>query len=261
MPFTVFVIGPAGAGKSTFVANFAEWMRGEAAPLQLLNLDPAAEYLPYIPDVDVREYIVAKDLMDRYSLGPNGAIIAAIDLTLNYVDRIQRSIEVDEGYVIVDTPGQMEIFAFRHTGENIIRELCVDGCAVVFLMDSVLSTTPASFISQLFLAASALYRLKLPQVNVLNKIDLLAAEEINRIGMWCESVDRLLEDLEAESRGAERLLSRGLLSAVSDFLGSFRVHLVSSKLMRGFEGIYTDLQAVYRGGEDFEMPGYLRETG
>ncbi|MCC6049604.1 MAG: ATP/GTP-binding protein [Thermofilum sp.] len=259
--FTLFVVGPAGSGKSSFVAAFAEWLDSYEIPYLTVNLDPAAEYTPYTPDVDVRAYVTAREVMDEYRLGPNGAIIASVDLMLNFVGNLKEEIEesASEGYVIFDTPGQMEIFAFRKTGVAIVKELAGERAGIAFVVDAALSKSPSAFVSQIFLASSVHYRFKMPQLNVFNKVDLLNEEELETMVNWVRDPSVLLEDLEKELAGEERVMARGLLESVRSFLESFSVYFASCKMRRGLDSVYAELQRLYRAGEDFEIPEYLRE--
>jgi len=261
MIFTLFVMGPAGSGKSTFVASFSAWLESYEIPYLTVNLDPAAEYIPYVPDIDVREYITAREVMEKYRLGPNGAIVASVDLMLSFIPALKEEIQesASEGYVLFDTPGQMEIFAFRRTGVEIVKELVGERGGLLFIVDSALATSPSTFASQIFLASSVYYRFKLPQLNVFNKTDLLQELELRKMLDWVRDPDLLLSELEEEVGGEERLLVRGLLDAVKGFLESFSVYFISAKISKGLEDIYADLQKIYRGGEDFELPEYLKE--
>lgn len=258
--FTLFVVGPAGSGKSTFVAAFADWLDSNEIPYTTVNLDPAAEYTPYVPDVDVRAYVTARQVMEEYELGPNGAIIASVDLMLNYISALREEIEesASGGYVLVDTPGQMEVFAFRRSGAEVVRELAGEKCGVAFMVDAAVSKSPSSFASQLFLASSVYYRFKMPQLNLFNKTDLLSEEELREMLEWVRSPQVLLNELERELAGEERLVMMGLLEAIREFAESFSTYFVSSKLSRGFGDVYAELQRIFRGGEDFEVPEYLR---
>lgn len=261
MIFTLFVMGPAGSGKSSFVAAFSSWLEAYEIPYLTVNLDPAAEYTPYTPDVDVRAYVSARQVMEEYRLGPNGAIVASVDLMMSLIPAFKEEIHecAAEGYVLFDTPGQMEIFAFRRTGAEIVRELASERAGIVFVVDSALAVSPSSFASQIFLASSVYYRFKLPQFNVFNKVDLLHAEELERMVNWVKSPGALLSELERELSGEERLVIEGLLDAVKGFLESFSIYFVSAKTALGLDSVYADLQKVYRGGEDFELPEHLRE--
>ena len=76
--------------------------------------NPAVSELPYLPDVDIRDHIDINNIIETYGLGPNGAIIMAHDLISTKIQDIQ--LEVDElnpDYILIDTPGQIELFAYR----------------------------------------------------------------------------------------------------------------------------------------------------
>ena len=70
--------------------------------------------MPYKPDVDVRDYIDIRTLMETYNLGPNGSLVMASDMIATRLDDIQTEVDsLNPDYVIIDTPGQIELFAFR----------------------------------------------------------------------------------------------------------------------------------------------------
>ena len=74
MRSALIFLGPAGAGKSTLISAYAKWLSNiEGAEVLKVNQDPAAEYLPYEPDFDVRSIINTRDIALKYGLGPNGA--------------------------------------------------------------------------------------------------------------------------------------------------------------------------------------------
>jgi len=80
--------------------------------VSFINLDPGVEELPYTPQIDVREYVNVRDVMRRYGLGPNGALIKSIDMLLQYKDLIKEKIgEMDADYIMVDTRGRWSFFS------------------------------------------------------------------------------------------------------------------------------------------------------
>ncbi len=248
-PFIVFVIGPAGTGKTTFVSSFGDFVEAQGVAVTRVNLDPAAEHLPYVPDVDIREHVFARRVMEEKGLGPNGAIIASVDMILEHLREIEESIS-KEGYILVDTPGQMEVFVFRRSGVEIARRLTRDRrAAVVFIHDVLLALSPSSFISQAFLAAASYYRLKMPFLNVFNKIDLVEPEQLDMVKAWIESIEALKVSLEEEVAGEIRLLNMNLLRALSDFIFSFSAFYVSSARMLGLDAVFAALQRLYTGGD------------
>jgi len=250
-PFLVFILGPAGTGKTTFASSFGDFVEAQRVPVIRVNLDPAVENLPYVPDIDVREYVFARKVMEEYGLGPNGSIIASIDLLLEHIDEINERIDDEgEGYILIDTPGQMEVFVFRRSGEEIAKKLIKDKrAAAVFIHDILLALSPSSFISQTFLAAATYYRIKIPFLNLFNKIDLVERNQLERVQEWVSDNLSLLSALESEVSGSVRLLSLDLARALSDFFSIFSLYFVSSTKMRGFNDVFAELQRIYTGGD------------
>jgi GTPase SAR1 family protein len=74
MPFGQLVIGPPGSGKTTYCHGMLQFLQGLKRRVVLVNLDPANDVLPYIPDVDVRDLVSLDAVMDEFKLGPNGGL-------------------------------------------------------------------------------------------------------------------------------------------------------------------------------------------
>ena len=141
-------LGTAGSGKSSMVYGAKNWFVEHGANVLTANLDPGAEKLPYVPDVDIRDCIQLDEVMDRYSLGPNGAMIVASDLIAEDFTEILEEIEgYTPDYLMVDTPGQLELFVFRASGIFIVEALSGEETIASFLVDPFLTQTPSSFTS------------------------------------------------------------------------------------------------------------------
>src|ERR671923_3008825 len=183
----IFITGTAGSGKSLLTSRLLQWYRDNSAYPVSLNLDPGAASLPYDPDVDVRNYIDIATLMESYDLGPNGSLIMANDMIATKMDEIQREIdELNPDYVIVDTPGQIELFAFRASGPYFVSNLQADSKVTVFAFDGTLVSSPMNYISISLLSSSVNLRLNAAQVNVLTKSDLII-EKLEDILAWSGS--------------------------------------------------------------------------
>jgi hypothetical protein len=250
------VVGPAGSGKSYLVDALSDWLEANEVSVARVNLDPAAEWLPYAPDVDVRDYVDARTVMQKYKLGPNGALVASIDMLVDHVDNIRSEIEATKmNYVLIDTPGQMELFAFRDTGPYILRELVYGNKSViVFLVDAVLVSNPRSLASSLFLALSTRLRMGLPQVNVVSKADLLQPEQMERIEEELNNPEILYSSLIA--RGVDPLVAEATIKALEALSPpessiSMPLRFVSSVSGYGLDDLYAAIQQVLAGGEDF----------
>ena len=181
----IYFIGTAGSGKSSLVGSFRGWMEELSLDCMTVNLDPGADFIPYQPDVDIRDWVHLDEVMRDHSLGPNGAQVVASDLMAINVKEWAPTIKAfDTNYALIDTPGQMELFTFRQSSNAIIEELGKEDSFLVFLSDPTLSKTPNGFVSDLLLCAITQFRFDLPILNVLSKSDLIQEEELENILNW-----------------------------------------------------------------------------
>jgi hypothetical protein len=58
-----------------------------------INLDPAVKIIPYKPFIDIRETYEYKKVMKEFKLGPNGAILTALNLYTSQPERIVDKIQ------------------------------------------------------------------------------------------------------------------------------------------------------------------------
>ena len=247
-----FIIGTAGSGKSLFTAAFSEWLKMSKQDVAVVNLDPGVLKLPYSPDVDVRNYVDAGDLMEKYELGPNGALIMAADLIADEVENITKDIEaVDADLVLVDTPGQMELFAFRASGPYIVNELTREPKAIVYLFDAVFSINPLNYVSNMFLSAAVYNRFFQPQVHLLSKCDLIPKKEVETITDWSANPRALEDSIEQKLEGTKRLFSRNMMHAINQLGLKFLLIPVSAKTNEGLINFNTTLERILTGGEKY----------
>jgi GTPase SAR1 family protein len=247
-----FIIGTAGSGKSLFTAAFSEWLKTSKQDVAVVNLDPGALKLPYSPDVDVRNYVDVGDLMEKYGLGPNGALILAADLIADEIGNIAEEIEAaNADLVLVDTPGQMELFAFRASGPYIVNELTREPKVVVYLFDAVFSVNPLNYVSNMFLSAAVYNRFFQPQVHLLSKCDLLPEKEIESIADWATNPKALEDSIEQKLEGTKRLFSRNMMHAINQLGMKFLLMPVSAKTNQGLTNVNTILERILTGGEKY----------
>lgn len=251
--FIVFIIGTAGSGKSLLTAAFSEWLRMAKQDVITVNLDPGVLTLPYTPDVDVRNYVNVTDLMETHGLGPNGALILAADLIAEEAEAISEEIEsFRSDIVLVDTPGQMELFAFRASGPYIANELTKEKAkAIVYLFDSVFSLNPLNYVANLFLSAAVYNRFFLPQIHVLSKCDVPLAEEMNRVVDWSANPKALEAAIEERLKGTKRLLSRDMMRAMYRLGLRSLLIPVSAKTNEGMVNLNAALERVLARGDKY----------
>lgn len=251
MEVFIYFIGTAGSGKSMLTNAFNEWASRHGFDSITVNLDPGAERIPYSPDVDIREWISMKEIMEKYELGPNGAQVVCADMVaLNANEVKERIEEFRSDYILMDTPGQLELFVFRETGKILVEQLKPSRSLIAFLIDPSLAITPSSFISQLILSSTTQFRFMIPIVNVLSKVDLLKKEKLEQIEDWGKNMQKLYDDISKESPSMHRQLSEGIFHLIKEMEASTTLIPISSERIEGMEDLYATVQNIFMGGED-----------
>jgi len=259
-PGTVYFTGTAGAGKTTFVRAFADWMKSAGYDATILNLDPGAENPDLAPDVDIREWVQLADLQDEYGLGPNGAQVAAADMIALKIFEVKQAVaELKTDYLLVDTPGQIELFAFREASKAIVDALSGDRSVLAFLYDPALARTPIGFVSLLMLSATVEFRFRLPILNVLAKSDVLTPEQLAEISSWSDEPGEVYDALARDVATLDSQLSSQLLRAIEAMGPLAGLVPTSSKEATGMDTFYRACQRVFLGGEDLE-PSHAPST-
>jgi GTPase SAR1 family protein len=250
-PIYVYVVGTAGSGKSKFTWAMQRWLKERGLQCVTVNLDPGAESLPYVPDVDIRDWVRLQDVMDKYELGPNGAQVMAADLIALQLGDLQAVLEDTRGpYVLVDTPGQTELFVFRESGRITMEFLAPGRSLIVFLFDPFLARQPSAFVSLMMLSATTQFRFGVPLVNIISKRDLLKPEELERISAWSGTPDALEEALLQEKPDLYTQMTTSAFRMLDAMQGNTKAYPVSNESLEGIEDVYSYIQGVFSAGED-----------
>ena len=250
-PPVLFVVGTAGAGKSSLVTSFQRWSRFLETDAIAVNLDPGAERVHYDAEFDVRDLISLTEVMGEYDLGPNGAQILAADLLAAQAGDVAAQLHALTGEVmIVDTPGQVELFAFREASNHLIEVIGREQSAIIYLFDPMLSRSPSGFVSQMLLSSIVEFRLGLPTKNFLSKADLLDPDELAQILEWSERLEILELALYDEAGGQRTEFAINQLRMMQEFAQAPGLTPLSSELEEGLADILTFAQALFGGMSD-----------
>ena len=249
----VYFVGTAGSGKSTLVKSYRDWLGNNGIDCMTINLDPGVDMLPYDADIDIREWVALDEVMGEYNLGPNGAQIVAADLMAVNIKKITDLLDgVRTEYVLVDTPGQLELFAFRESSNVIVEAFGKEKSMVVYLSDPMLCKTSNGFVSNMVLSSLVEFRLQLPVINILTKADLMKDEDRDRMISWFENSDSLYDDLLDNDANPQTVVGMELFKAVES-VGIFgQIRAVSAVEDTGLEEIYSATQLEFFGGEDID---------
>ena len=220
--YTIFLLGTAGSGKTVLTRTLLDWFDQKKLDVAVLNLDAGVRKLPYNPDIDVRDIVNIDNLMEKLDLGPNGAMIASMDLIATKIDTIKDEIDyIGPEYLIVDTPGQIELFAYRSSGRLVSSVIAENSQPTsVFLIDPSLALKPEGFSSVLLLSISIAFQLALPQIIAISKEDIIEKEQMENLEKWIDSPETLITDIHTSSQVS---MSQQLGLSIVDILNQFKV--------------------------------------
>lgn len=133
MPFAQLVIGPPGAGKSTYCNGMQQFMGAIGRKCSVVNLDPANDATSYTAAVDVRDLVTLEAIMadEEVGLGPNGGVLYALEELEENLDWLEEQLaRLGEDYVLFDCPGQVELFTHHDSLRRVFLRLAKSGYRV-----------------------------------------------------------------------------------------------------------------------------------
>ena len=124
MPFAQLVIGPPGAGKSTYCDGMHQFLTAVGRKCAVVNLDPANDKTSYPCALDIRDLVSLEEVMEQEELGPNGGVMYALEELQENFDWLDEGLkELSDSYILFDCPGQVELFTHHNTMPNLFHRL------------------------------------------------------------------------------------------------------------------------------------------
>ncbi|PNS18995.1 hypothetical protein CAC42_6090 [Sphaceloma murrayae] len=279
-PVTVVVVGCAGSGKTTFMQRITSHLHSKKDPPYVLNLDPAVRSTPFESNIDIRDSVNYKEVMKQYNLGPNGGILTSLNLFATKIDQVLSILEkrclpskqpADSktpvpNHILLDTPGQIEVFVWSASGEILLSALASSFPTVIaYVIDTPRTTSSTStFMANMLYAISILYKTRLPMILVFNKTDVKSPDEAIDWMRDFQSFQTALqkeEEAEQEGGGGGSGYMGSLLNSMSLVLEEFynNLSVVGVSSMTG-DGVDEFFKAVdtKRGEFDREYAPEMR---
>ena len=170
-----------------------------------VNLDPAVFEVNFPANIDIRDSVKYKKIMQTYKLGKQTCMYldnkfynrtkwCNSDMLEHFCSIVWLSSEINRvkvdwywvsltyisnkilmySYVILDTPGQIEAFSQSASGQIITDTLaCTFPTINLYIADTVRCENPNTFTSNMLYSLSILYKSKLPLLLCFNKNDVL----------------------------------------------------------------------------------------
>ncbi|MEX2683886.1 MAG: ATP/GTP-binding protein [Candidatus Sigynarchaeota archaeon] len=174
---TILVLGPAGSGKTTLTKALYNYTResGIFHDVRSCNLDPGSrDDFPW--DIDVRSMLTVDNIMEKYGIGPNGALMKAYEVMAERVDALFACLEHSRSDLfIIDAPGQLEPLIFSDIGNRLIDRMkeLFDDLIAIFLIPGDIINTPSSFAFVLLTLTGLHLTIHAPLLHAVSKADLL----------------------------------------------------------------------------------------
>ncbi|KAL6717921.1 hypothetical protein ACLMJK_004006 [Lecanora helva] len=251
-PVAIVCVGMAGSGKTTFMQRINSYLHSKRRPPYVINLDPAVRNVPFESNIDIRDSLNYKEVMREYNLGPNGGILTSLNIFATKIDQIINILEKRTSpqpdtpkaraiqNIIVDTPGQIEVFVWSASGSILLDSLASSFPTVIaYIIDTPRTSSTSTFMSNMLYACSILYKTKLPMILVFNKTDVKDAEFAKDWMTDFESFQDALKQEENNGNFGGFEGSGGGLGGGSGYMGSL---LNSMSLM--LEEFYRHLSVV-----------------
>ncbi|EOD46066.1 putative atpase npa3 protein [Neofusicoccum parvum UCRNP2] len=220
-PVSIVCVGMAGSGKTTFMQRINAYLHSKKEPPYVINLDPAVRTVPFDSNIDIRDSVNYREVMKQYNLGPNGGIITSLNLFATKIDQILALLEKrthppappTDGAapaaaapqakpiknILVDTPGQIEVFVWSASGDILLGSLASSFPTVVaYIIDTPRTTSTSTFMSNMLYACSIMYKTKLPMILVMNKTDVKDADFVKE---WMTDFEAFQAALREEENG------------------------------------------------------------
>ena len=129
--------------------------------------------------------------MDELEYGPNGGLMYCLEYLADNLDWLREKLgDYEEDYLIIDCPGQIELYTHSSVMKRIIDFLHKEmgyKLVTLYLLDSNFVGETSKFIAGTLMCLASMVHFEMPHINILTKVDLLGK------AAYSEDFDKFLE--------------------------------------------------------------------
>uniref|UniRef100_A0A8C6RQM7 GPN-loop GTPase n=1 Tax=Nannospalax galili TaxID=1026970 RepID=A0A8C6RQM7_NANGA len=211
------------SGKTTFVQRFTGHLHNKGSPPYVINLGTSSNSL--------------------------NLFATRFDEVMKFIEKAQNISK----YVLIDTPGQIEVVTWSVSGTIITEALAFSfPTVVIYVMDTSQSTNPVTFMSSMLCACSILYKTKLPFIVVMNKTDITD----HSFAVECMQDFEAFQDALNQETTYVSNLTRSMSLVLDEFYSSLRVEGVSAVVGTSFDELCVQVTSAAEEYEREYCPEY-----
>ncbi|MHA1755005.1 MAG: ATP/GTP-binding protein [Candidatus Odinarchaeia archaeon] len=244
IPTGVFLLGPAGVGKTSLINELIKTTEDSGLACTGVNLDPGCLNVDFKCAFDARQIVRVGDILSNSKVGPNFAMVEAFNRIMKEREKIYNALEkIKDDIVYFDTPGQMEVFLFHPQISMFIDEIRKYIKPVgVFILDNSMVKNVIKLVVTELLSFSFEMHLSLPLVTVINKADLGIPSDTTKL---ITDTDYLIKKVKKENIGLEKDLILNIIPILRNIRGPTRVVYTSVKTDNGLVDLFNLINEVF----------------
>uniref|UniRef100_A0A2I3RXA6 GPN-loop GTPase n=1 Tax=Pan troglodytes TaxID=9598 RepID=A0A2I3RXA6_PANTR len=257
-PVCLLVLGMAGSGKTTFVQRLTGHLHAQGTPPYVINLDPAVHEVPFPANIENGKgqawwlTAVISALWEAEAVTSLNLFATRFDQVMKFIEKAQNMSK----YVLIDTPGQIEVFTWSASGTIITEALASSfPTVVIYVMDTSRSTNPVTFMSNMLYNKFCVCWLWLLIID----FSLVQTDIIDHSFAveWMQDFEAFQDALNQETTYVSNL-TRSMSLVLDEFYSSLRVVGVSAVLGTGLDELFVQVTSAAEEYEREYRPEYER---
>ncbi|AFP65425.1 ATP binding protein (nucleomorph) [Chroomonas mesostigmatica CCMP1168] len=196
------ILGPPGAGKTTFCSSMSRFLVHHKKIPILINLDPGNIANTYKHRLDICQIVNSYEISSELHLGPNSSIFYSMEYFQKNLDWFEKKMKIIlevpfDLYFLFDLPGQIELYTHHFVIRKIIKRILKKNIRLgaIVLNDSIFWKDKTVIFYILIISISIMLNIELPHLTLLSKTDLFFYKNSANIKILKNFQNFILQDM------------------------------------------------------------------